>query len=353
LVASERSSLFEAFWQEFGAGVYVSNTALDQHLTWHAMIGHRPEIAVPNSGDQFGDGDYAHTARVTLLPVWEQDGRYLLHLGASAQYRSATQDRDTGLPGTPVASPILPGTPGQRIPRDSSGNVVRFRDRPELRAAAGGLGNNGRFVDTGNIIADGVWTTAGELLAYWGPLHFQAEATWARTINAIYPTAPQPGTAPAFTTSGLPRGNLNYWGVYGQAGYFLTGENRGYDRRLGRYAGVKPNENFFCVKGEDDGVHSGSGAWELIYRYSFIDLNDKNVNGGLLGEHTVGVNWYLNPNFKIQLNALAINRDVKNSLGGFNVPANAGIANVNVPNPTLTPVSGTIYGLGLRFHLDF
>ncbi len=150
----ERSLLFDPFWQEFMPGFYVTNTALDQHMTWHFMFS-KVETFQPNDGASFGDGEFAYTGRVTFLPWYENEGRCLLHLGASAQWREANIGRLSGLPGTSVT--------GNTVADQSQ--IVRFRDRPELRDAAGSfLGTTSRFVDTGNIISDGVATTSLEML---------------------------------------------------------------------------------------------------------------------------------------------------------------------------------------------
>ena len=45
-----------------------------------------------------------------------------------------------------------------------------------------------------------------------------------------------------------------------------------------------------------------SGAWQVGLRYSYIDLNDGPIRGGQLNDVTAGLNWFLNPNFKIQGN---------------------------------------------------
>src|SRR5439155_21414069 len=110
----------------------------------------------------------------------------------------------------------------------------------------------------------------------------------------------------------------------------VTGDHRGYDRRLGRYDRPKVLQNFFLVRGDDCDTAWSLGAVELMYRYSYVDLQDATVEGGRLGEHTLGVNWYLNPNTKIQANYLISSRYVPG-------PAN----------------SGTIHGLGVRMHIDY
>jgi phosphate-selective porin OprO/OprP len=47
---------------------------------------------------------------------------------------------------------------------------------------------------------------------------------------------------------------------------------------------------------------TGWGAWQLAARYSYLDLNSKNVRGGEIHDMTLGVNWFLNPNMKVQWN---------------------------------------------------
>lgn len=88
--------------------------------------------------------------------------------------------------------------------------------------------------------------------------------------------------------------------------YLLTGEDAS-------FRGVKPKNNFDIDKG-------GWGAWELVARYSEINLDDdtfrnKNTGSFSTGSYanlsesaksaktwTAGVNWYLNQNAKVQLN---------------------------------------------------
>ena len=61
---------------------------------------------------------------------------------------------------------------------------------------------------------------------------------------------------------------------YAFVSYFLTGENRPYNRKMGVFDRVKPYEDFFRVRTCDGNVGTGHGAWELAYRFSYIDMLD-------------------------------------------------------------------------------
>lgn len=52
----ERSVLFDAFWQEFTAGIYATNNYLDQHATLHFAFG-KPQVYQNANGEVFGDGN--------------------------------------------------------------------------------------------------------------------------------------------------------------------------------------------------------------------------------------------------------------------------------------------------------
>ncbi len=307
----ERSPLFDAFYQEFAPGLFTNTTFLDQRVTTQHMF-HRIDNFVQFNGASFGDGKYAYSGRVSGLPWYEEDGRCLLHLGLAYQFRNGSAPLDFN-GGTTLAS-----LPNANVTENT--DLVRFRTRPSIRDAVGLQGDPARVVDTGNIIADHVQAVNAELLWYLGPLWVQSEACLAHVDNAFFPAS----------GSATRRGDLNYYGTYVQVGYFLTGENRGYDKRFGKYDRVRPLENFFLVRDEDGHVQYGLGAWEVVYRYGYVNLNADNVQGGIYGEHTLGLNWYWNPNIKIQCNYLN---------GHRLVPDGA--------------VSGTVQGFGLRAALEF
>jgi phosphate-selective porin OprO/OprP len=45
----------------------------------------------------------------------------------------------------------------------------------------------------------------------------------------------------------------------------------------------------------------GPGAWELVLRYSTVDLVDKGINGGKFKRFTPMMNWYLSDNVRLEL----------------------------------------------------
>jgi len=199
------------------------------------------------------DGGWALTTRGTFLPWYDEGsgGRGLLHVGGAYSFR----DLDDG--------------------------TIRFRARPEAHLAH-------YIVDTANI-ADAVdYHLFGlETALVYGPLSVQGEY-FHTLVNR---------------TAGLD--NLDFRGGYVYVSYFLTGEHRPYKKSAGVFDRVRPFENFFRVRTCDGDCATGKGAWEVAYRYSYLDLNDVDVLGGRAGLHTFGVNWYLNPYTRVMWNYVA------------------------------------------------
>ena len=161
------------------------------------------------------------------------------------------------------------------------------------------------MVDTGVLAANAASVIGTEALWINGPFSLQGEwafATALDTTGTLGTTNGTPtGTAPVIR---FPSQNLNFNGGYLLASYFLTGENRGYDNRLGRlasnYIAGGPRTPFWFVRGENGGLDRGIGAWELAARVSYLNLNDGPVEGGVMVGATAGINWYLTNNVKIQ-----------------------------------------------------
>ncbi len=130
------------------------------------------------------------------------------------------------------------------------------------------------FVDTMRIPTEIVNLYEVEMAATYGPYHGQSEAVFA-SVDRLN------GSGVAFT------------GVSAQAACILSGEHRPYNRTAGVLGRVVPDRPF--GKG-------GCGAWEVAARWSYLDLNDKDIRGGRLNDVTLGINWYLNRFTKFQFN---------------------------------------------------
>lgn len=276
----ERAAYTDAFYENFATGIWTGNSVLDQRMTW-AFAAYRQDNPRTNSAADFGDGEYGYTGRLTGLPIYECDGRHLLHLGVSGTWRN--NDRPD---------------PGLANPR-----VARYRARPEQRDAIGDFGNgvlpgnSSRLVDTGNINSGSTGILGTEVFYVLGPLSAQAEYAWAYANDAV--------------VGGKSQGTLGFSGGYVELSYFLTGENRIYDRRLGREGSTyiaSPYTPFWAVRRDGGGLSWGPGAWELAARWSHLDLNNGIIRGGKEDGLTLGVNWYLNTNLKIQFEYLHNNR---------------------------------------------
>ena len=275
----ERSSLFQAFtaFRHIGTGFY--NNSDDLSMTWAASV-------FATGQDQYGDSlfsqpdTYAHlnmggvgsAERFTWVPYWDEctKGSDYLHLGVGHFFSAP---------------------PGQ---------TISFRSIPEFYIGQNGnglVGTSGQsqpgnfngtpyFVNTGPKHVNYFNVLGTELLWVKGPLSLQSEAM----VNFV----DQDGV-----TATLP-------GVYAQVGYFLTGEHRPYDRKTGQIDRIIPFRNFSFNK---DGCNTGPGAWEIAGRFSYIDLNDKSIQGGTMANFTAGVNWYINPYVKFVVNYIHSSTD--------------------------------------------
>jgi|CXWL01.1.fsa_nt_gi phosphate-selective porin OprO/OprP len=93
-----------------------------------------------------------------------------------------------------------------------------------------------------------------------------------------------------------------FGGYYVEASYFLTGESRNYNASTGRFDRVKPMWSLNPTKGD-------WGSWQIMARYSNLDLNDKTINGGQLRDTTFGIKWLPNSYTMITANYIMSNSD--------------------------------------------
>lgn len=201
---------------------------------------------------------------------------------------------------------------------------------------AAGAANSNRMLDTGPIAAENDFLMGLEFLYVRGPFSVQAEYGW-NFLDGAYGVAP---SGFMLNPAIIPRSNYAFNGGYVQLAYTLTGEARGYDRKIGTisreyFSAPGVLTNAWLVRGEDGRLNWGWGAWEIAARYSYVNLNDgtgaTRIQGGVMDGFTVGLNWYLNNNVKFQFDWVYDHR-------------------YDVPEGTF---SGYTQGFGTRVQLSF
>jgi phosphate-selective porin OprO/OprP len=304
----ERSVASDAFSPGRNIGAMLFNNVDEGLFTWGAGV-FRPNSAQNASAEDSGDGEYAYTGRLTFNPWYAHNGRCMFMLGGAYSYRSFpdTPDRPD------AANPALVGL----------NNTARFRTRIPLRVNGTTGVNSERVVDSGSLVCDNVQLFNLQSLLILGSFSLQSEAYWVHVRDAL---------------EGDMRINPHYSGFYVEASYFLTGENRRYKRSTATIDRPIPHEPFFFVKNHDGERKYlfGRGAWELVARYEYIDLGNDIVTSDFQGREQdiiVGLNWWLNPNFRMQFNYIWAEIDGLNTL-------------------TINQ-SGNVHAFGARFQWDW
>ncbi len=220
-------------------GFTASNAVMDKRLLWGVAV----TKDAGGYGNGFGDNaDWNVTARLVGVPLYENDGEKVVHLGFGYSHQF----------------------------RGGSGFMLDYEQGPESHLAPD-------LVSTGDISTNDINLINTEIAIVCGPASFQAE----------YMHSFVQGDGGAKDTS--------FWGIYAQASYFLTGEHRNYKLGSGSFSRVKPNANFDPAKGD-------WGGFEVGVRFSYLDLNDEFVRGGKMWDITAGINWHLFPNTRFSLN---------------------------------------------------
>ncbi|MBA3576911.1 MAG: hypothetical protein H0W39_04765 [Sphingomonas sp.] len=139
---------------------------------------------------------------------------------------------------------------------EDAGTTVRYRQRPAIHTT------DVRFIDTGNITNAKAETGYGlEAAGIFGPFYVASEAFWQRVSRDGF-------SSPTF------------FGAYADAGYFFTGETRGY--KAGKFDRVKVKNPF--NKG-------GWGALSANVRWDYLDLVDNDIVGGKQNAYQLSLNW--------------------------------------------------------------
>ena len=181
---------------------------------------------------------------------------------------------------------------------NAGSQAIRFRDRPEIRV------DGTRLIDTGALSAK-----TGNMYAFDAGVNidnFFLGGEWAQFQVDRLATATAVRDTPTFS------------GWYLEGSWVITGEPKTYtvsatNNEVGGF-GAPRVARPFSFSGES------WGAWELAARYSDTDLNwsatraatgtsstpgvQAGINGGDEKVITIGLNWYLNNNVKLQFNDL-------------------------------------------------
>ncbi len=260
-IEAETSSRFVSF-MEFGLptvfapgrnmGLMLKNRGLGHRAQWAAGLFQD----VSEYGNSVGAGQVALTVRVAALPVYEEESGDFVHAGLAFSTRVPPNER------------------------------VRYRARPEVNLAPW-------FVDTRDretledIHAERLNLGNAEVAGSFGPLHFQG------VYSRACATPPADGTS---SCESCGPDNTTMWGVSAQAGYFITREHRGYSIESGSFSPVVPSTDFL--------EHEGAGAWEVVARYSMLDLTEADTVDSRLSNFSLGLNWYPSVQTRMTLNVL-------------------------------------------------
>jgi phosphate-selective porin OprO/OprP len=254
----ERAAFDDAFINTRRLGANVGYVSKDSVFRVNAGLwaAHSIDSSLDNEG-------WIGAARAVYAPLM---GGNQMHFGINYQHREFQSNNA----GTTSGGSGMP----------SINQTARYRARPFTQLT--GL----RFVDSGTYAAKSDDIIGLEAAGIFKSLHIAAEGqylmsnayeagdelsklTGSNTINLF------PGNA---TTVLVPDGNPSFWGGYFEAGYFLTGETRGY--KAGAWDRTKVLKPF--SKG-------GAGAFQIVGRIDYLDLDSRKLHEGCNNNFVTGI----------------------------------------------------------------
>jgi phosphate-selective porin len=245
----ERGSGAPILVRQRNIGIRYSNSILEQRMTYTLGLFNNWW----ETGKSFSDNGSQFTSRVTGLPKYTSD-RDLIHVGAGYRYTGATEGK------------------------------LSYKGKPEANTAPS-------FINTGSFDAIGANTVMLELIGVKGPVSFVSE------LMTVFVNS---------TSAGNP--SFSYWQIGGS--WFITGDNRRYNKKTGNLGKLIPLKNFTPFK-----EGGGAGAFEVGLRYTQSDFTDKNIDGGIFGRVTGALSWYPDAHFRFEINYGLGRLDKKNLIG--------------------------------------
>jgi phosphate-selective porin OprO/OprP len=254
----ERAAFDDAFinTRRLGISAGLVNKAGDLRFNAGLFAAHSIDSSIDNDG-------WIGAARAVYSPLM---GGNQMHFGANYQHREF-QTNNGATASTAAGQP-------------SVNQIARYRARPFSQTT------DVRFVDTGNFAAKGDDIFGLEAAGIFKSLHVAAEGQYLKSRVGYDPGVLVTGGGDilsgldAFTSATIvtPGGNPSFWGGYVEAGYYLTGETRGYKNGLwDRTKVLKP-----FSKG-------GWGAFQINGRVDYLDLDSSKLKNALTANYTTGV----------------------------------------------------------------
>ena len=285
-------------WIWASAGIFAQEGAGAEEIT-----------NVQDNNKDFGRGisflrntGYSVTTKVVFRPLCNLDNAGL-HIGAAYSYRTTKGSMATGEWGTYRAS---------------------ARNSTSI--------NRKKYIDTNNLKDynyNNLWTV--EIAGHWGGLRYEAAYI---------------GDNVHFKDTKLTN---DFGGWYVQAGYLLFGGKQRYDAKGAKYTRALRGKKW--------------GDLELCARYEYCNLNDTResakalVYGGSAEAYTIGLNWWVTNNVRMQLNYQFNNNDrYANGKNKLNVGLDADGKPTKDYAKVVAPAgkAGVDYSMvALRFEVDF
>ena len=148
---------------------------------------------------------------------------------------------------------------------DINNDTLQLRSRPEAFPAP-------YFIDTGKFPADRGHTLGPEIYYRPGRYLFGLEYYWEGV------------TAPA-------RGNPSFHGGEAVFAWLTTGETRSFNTVGNYFRSVSPRKTV---------IEGGPGALEAVLKFSYSDLTNSTLQGGVFWRVTPMINWHLTDNLRLE-----------------------------------------------------
>ncbi len=254
----ERPMHLDTLLPSRNVGIGFSDVIFDQRLRYRVGIYNdwleKSALSVSESNQQY-------VGRITAVAYEDKEAERLLHLGLGFRYDDVKE------------------------------GTLQYSARPEEFYVD-------PWLNTGVFDAQSSSTYNLEFTYLDGPLWLSSEYT-------------------ATSVDSKQTGDPTFSGYHFGANYFITGEHRGYNYRLGQVRRVIP---LFSV------TDRGVGAVELSIRHSYMDLNDGAISGGEMDINALGAIWH--PRRDIQLHAQYSRANLHND--NMNPPSSVSKSHTNI-----------------------